>query len=280
MRSADVVVVGAGFGGLATALRLAELGADVILCESLRYPGGCASTFTRNGYRFEAGATLFSGLGEGHLFSQWNDKWRLGLRFEALDPVVELRTGQWSLPVPPDPRELQKRLGELPGADPRALRRFFRTQREVADALWELFEDPSLLPPLTGSSLLRHLRRSPSYAPILRWIRKSLGEVVAHHGLQSWEPLRTYLDAVTQITVQTHAADAEAPFAMAAVDYFFRGTGHVHGGIGQLAWALADAVQQAGGSVLLANRVKRIARDGRDWRIETRKGSHHTPQGL
>ncbi|MBT8467846.1 MAG: FAD-dependent oxidoreductase, partial [Deltaproteobacteria bacterium] len=35
METADVVVIGAGFGGLATALRLAELGADVVLCETL-----------------------------------------------------------------------------------------------------------------------------------------------------------------------------------------------------------------------------------------------------
>ena len=101
MRHADAVVIGAGFGGLATALRLAELGAKVVLCETLRYPGGCASTFTRNGYQFEAGATLFSGLGEGQLFSKWNDHWDLGLRFELLNPLVELRTKHWSLAVPP-----------------------------------------------------------------------------------------------------------------------------------------------------------------------------------
>ena len=103
MEKADVVVIGAGFGGLASALRLAELGADVVLCETLRYPGGCASTFTRSGYQFEAGATLFSGLGDGQLFSNWNDKWDLGVRFDPLDPLVELRTGQWSLAIPPDP---------------------------------------------------------------------------------------------------------------------------------------------------------------------------------
>ncbi len=59
----DAVVVGAGFGGLATALELTRRGARVALCETLDYPGGCASTFHRDGYAFEAGATLFSGLG-------------------------------------------------------------------------------------------------------------------------------------------------------------------------------------------------------------------------
>ncbi|MGB5194512.1 MAG: FAD-dependent oxidoreductase, partial [Polyangiales bacterium] len=116
MRDADVVVIGAGFGGLAASLRLAELGADVVLCETLRYPGGCASTFTRQGYQFEAGATLFSGLGEGQLFSRWNEAWDLGLRFDLLDPLVEMRTARWSLSVPPDRDAFIERFCKLPNA--------------------------------------------------------------------------------------------------------------------------------------------------------------------
>jgi len=217
MAHPDVVVIGAGFGGLASALRLAELGADVVLCETLRYPGGCASTFTRSGYQFEAGATLFSGLGDGQLFSNWNDKWDLGVRFDPLDPLVELRTADWSLAIPPDPASFLRRFSEVPGADSEALRAFFGTQRRVADALWKLFEDPSLLPPLSGRSVLRHLKRSWSYSPVLRWMGRPLSDVVSQHDLAGWEPLRVYLDAVSQITVQASSAEAEAPFAMAAV---------------------------------------------------------------
>ena len=275
MERADVVVVGAGFGGLASALRLAELGADVVLCETLRYPGGCASTFTRSGYQFEAGATLFSGLGDGQLFSNWNDKWDLGVRFDTLDPLVELRTGQWSLAVPPDPDAFLRRFSELPGAEPSALRSFFGTQRSVANALWKLFEDPALLPPLSATAVLRHLGRSLSYAPVVRWMGRPLSEVVSSHGLKDWAPLRVYLDAVSQITVQASSKEAEAPFAMAAVDYFFRGTGHVHGGIGSLAWALTEAIDRAGGKVSLANRVRGLRREGGAWRVDTRNGEIH-----
>jgi len=276
MGNPDVVVIGAGFGGLACALRLAELGADVVLCETLRYPGGCASTFTRRGYQFEAGATLFSGLGDGQLFANWNDKWDLGVRFDPLDPLVELRTAHGSLAVSPDPASLVRRFIELPGADSEALRGFFRTQRGVADALWKLFEDPSLLPPLSGRAVMRHLGRSLSYGPVVRWMGRPLCDVVASHGLTGWEPLRVYLDAVSQITVQTSSAEAEAPFAMAAVDYFFRGTGHVHGGIGSLAWALTDAIHKAGGKVMLANRAHGIRREGDRWRVETRHAKLQT----
>jgi phytoene dehydrogenase-like protein len=277
VRNSDVVVIGAGFGGLAAALRLAELGAKVVLCETLRYPGGCASTFTRDGYQFEAGATLFSGLGEGQLFSKWNEAWGLGLRFELLDPLVELRTKNWTLAIPPDRKALVERFSKLPGGDPRALSALFETQQRVADALWRLFDDPSLLPPLSGSAVARHLGRSLSYAPVVRWMGRPLSELVTQHGLGGWEPLRVYLDAVSQITVQASAAEAEAPFAMAAMDYFFRGTGHVHGGIGKLAWGLTDAIQRAGGEVMLANRVKRLRRDAGSWVVETRRGEIRTP---
>ena len=238
----------------------------------MRYPGGCASTFTRSGYQFEAGATLFSGLGDGQLFSNWNDKWDLGVRFDPLDPLVELRTADWSLAIPPDPASFHRRFSEVPGADHEALRAFFGTQRRVADALWKLFEDPSLLPPLSGRSVLRHLKRSWSYSPVLRWMGRPLSDVVSQHDLAGWEPLRVYLDAVSQITVQASSDEAEAPFAMAAVDYFFRGTGHVHGGIGSLAWALVHAIEKAGGKVRLANRVRGIRREGDRWCVDTRHG--------
>ncbi len=272
----DALVVGAGFGGLAAALRLAELGADVVLCETLRYPGGCASTFSRKGYQFEAGATLFSGLGEGQLFQRWNESWNLGVRFDPLDPLVEFRTSQWSLDIPPDRDLFLRRFGALPGADGAQLARFFGTQRRVADALWKLFEDPTLLPPLGGRSIAKHLGRSFKYPAVLRWMGHSLMDAVASHGLADWEPLRVYLDAVSQITVQASAAEAEAPFAMAAIDYFFRGTGHVHGGIGSLAWGLVEAIRRAGGRVTLANRVRGLRYDG-EWEVDTRQGSFRTP---
>ncbi len=270
MKNPDVVVIGAGFGGLATALRLSELGARVVLCETLRYPGGCASTFSRSGYQFEAGATLFSGLSDGQLFARWNDEWGLGLRFDSIDPLVEMRTAGWSLAVPRSRDDLISRMCALPGADPRMVRGFFAEQRRVADSLWALFDDPSLLPPFSSTSVLRHLGRVFSYAPALRWMGRPLSDVVARHGLDGWEPLRVYLDAVSQITVQASSADAEAPFAMAAMDYFFRGTGHVHGGIGRLAWGLAEAIERAGGEVSFSNRVKALHREGNQWRVQTR----------
>jgi phytoene dehydrogenase-like protein len=268
----DAVVVGAGFGGLATALELAQRGARVALCEALNYPGGCASTFRRDGYAFEAGATLFSGLAQEQLFGQWKRRHGLAVEVDWIDPLVELRTPSLRLSVHRDRQRFQEQLSALPGAPVRGLRDFFAHQRRVADALWSLFEDPALLPPLDAQALLRHALRAPRYVPLLRWLGRPLGAVLEHFGLLRFTPLRTYLDGLCQITVQCSAAEAEAAFALAAMDYYWRGTGHVRGGIGRLAEGLAEAITRCGGQVLLANRVKSLAPEPGGWRVVTRRG--------
>jgi phytoene dehydrogenase-like protein len=268
----DGAVIGAGFGGLAAALTMAEAGAQVVLCETLRYPGGCASTFSRHGYRFEAGATLFSGFAPGQLFARWIDRHALPVELRTPDPMVELRTPQFSLPIPPDRERFVALFTSLDGAPAGALRAFFDQQRQVADALWAIFDDPELLPPFSLRQLARHALRTPRYLPLMPLIGRPLGEVIERHGLAGFAPLRAYLDAVCQITVQTSAAEAEAPFALAAMDYYFRGTRHVHGGIGQLAWAMVEAIRKAGGEVRLSEQVKRLHREDDGYRIETRHG--------
>ena len=269
----DVAIIGAGFGGLSTALSLAEKGATVALFERLTYPGGCASTFQRQGYRFESGATLFCGFEEGQLFHDWIERHQMDVTFQPMDPVVELRTAEFTLPVPRHRQQLVDRFCSMPDAPQRRLRDFFAWQKKVADALWDLFDDPSLLPPFSIPTLLRHVGRSPRYLPLTRAFGRSLGAVLKRFDLQDFRPLRAYLDAVCQITVQLSADDAEAPFALAAMDYFFRGSGHIHGGIGQLATAISDTIDQLGGDVFFADPVWKIRRrdNNNRWCVESRR---------
>lgn len=55
-----VAVVGAGIAGIASAIRLAKLGYQVDVFESASHPGGKLSQIHQNGYRFDAGPSLFT----------------------------------------------------------------------------------------------------------------------------------------------------------------------------------------------------------------------------
>jgi C-3',4' desaturase CrtD len=61
----DYTIIGAGIAGLAVAALLAKDGFKVKLIESHSKPGGCASFFRNEGFRYDVGATTLSGLEEG-----------------------------------------------------------------------------------------------------------------------------------------------------------------------------------------------------------------------
>jgi phytoene dehydrogenase-like protein len=263
----DVAVVGTGFGGLGAALTLAEAGANVVIFEALKYPGGCASTFSRGPYRFEAGATLSAGLGPGQLLRTWRDRYAPELGLVPLDPALELRTPDGSWSAGPDRNAFVE---ALVAADGPQVREAFRHQRAAAEILWSILDDPELLPPLDLSALWRHMTAAVRTVPLARWGLRSLGSLLDAWKVPRGGPTRTWFDVVSQITVQCPSDEAEALFALGAVDYPWRGVAHVQGGIGALAWALLRASEQRGAQVRLANRVTGLERSGRRWRVTAR----------
>jgi len=280
MERVDALVVGAGAGGLGAALTLAESGARVLVCEALTYPGGCASTFERKGYRFDAGATLSAGLAPGQTLHRWIARHRLPVRTLPLDPVLQIRAPGVDLSIPPDRSRFLDRLCSLPGVPEQPTRAFFALQERVAEALWHVIDRPELLPPLGVGALLHHAGRLPALLPVARWIGQPLLAVLRRFGLDDCVPVRTVVDALCQITVQCTSVQAEAPFALAALDYPFRGTAHVRGGIGQLAEGLVTGIRTLGGQVRLATRVKGLSREGSGWRVSTRRGDVYADQVL
>lgn len=62
----DVVVIGAGIGGLCCAAMLARYGYRVTVCEAHSIPGGVAHAFEVDGYHFDSGPSSHTGLTDPH----------------------------------------------------------------------------------------------------------------------------------------------------------------------------------------------------------------------
>ncbi len=60
MQTPKAIIIGSGIGGMATAIRLSVQGFDVVVYESNDYPGGKLSVFEKDGFRFDAGPSLFT----------------------------------------------------------------------------------------------------------------------------------------------------------------------------------------------------------------------------
>ena len=63
MNNYDVVVIGAGNGGLTAAATLAKQGLNTLLLERHNIPGGCATSFCRGRFEFEVALHQLSGMG-------------------------------------------------------------------------------------------------------------------------------------------------------------------------------------------------------------------------
>ncbi len=84
----DVIVIGAGLGGLLSAVLLAKEGMKVCVLEKNRQIGGCLQTFALRKKVFDSCVHYIGGLGEGHTLNRIFAYAGImeGLRLQELDP--------------------------------------------------------------------------------------------------------------------------------------------------------------------------------------------------
>ena len=83
----QALVVGSGFGGIASALRLRKLGFKVTILEKLDQIGGRARVFKKSGYTFDAGPTVITApFLFDELFSLFKKDRKKYVKFVRLDP--------------------------------------------------------------------------------------------------------------------------------------------------------------------------------------------------
>ena len=85
--NAQILVIGAGFGGIAAALRMRAKGFRVTLVDRLSAIGGRAQVFERGGFRHDAGPTVITApFLFDELFELFSEKREDHLDFRPLDP--------------------------------------------------------------------------------------------------------------------------------------------------------------------------------------------------
>ncbi len=280
MEPKQIVVIGAGIGGLTTAAELARAGHDVTVLEAHIYPGGSAGTFFHKGYRFDAGATLAGGFAPGMpldiLGRRYGIDWQA--HTEAAAMLVHLGQGpaitRWNDPDLWREERLQQ-FG--PKTDS-----FWRWQGRTADLLWEVANLQLPWPPQTpgdlgrdallGSQWLVGLAQRRELKRILPLLRDAF-QTVGQHLPADAARLRRFVDGQLLISAQTTSPHANALFAAAALDLSRTGVGHTPGGMGGIARKLAAAVKRLGGDVRYRQEVVRVQKQaGRRWLVETKRG--------
>ena len=217
-----------------------------------------------------------SGFGPNQLFNKWCFEHNLPVSFQLLSPTVLFRSEANHIAIHPDREKTIAQFCAIPEAPVKNIRAFFAHQEKIADILWPIFDDPNRLPPFSIAGLWWHISRCWRYPALLPLINTSLYDLLKKFGLQDFPPLLQYCNALCQITIQTDIKNAEAPFSLCTMDYLFRGTGHIKGGVGTLAMAMVNRIKEMGGEVCMPGRVHQIQETKTGWKIKIRKDEIQT----
>ena len=247
----DAVVIGAGVAGLTAATALARGGVRTIVVERHNVPGGCASFYQRDGYRFDVGATLVGGFGFRGAHRLLNERFGVVVSSSPIEPSMVVHL----------PDETIVRFGDERWPDERKrafgdeAESFWREQERIADLTWDFSTRfPALPVDLAGIGAFASAFR-PRHAGLVRTIGRTVDSIVPRGASRR---LRAFLDAQLLITAQTDAAHADLAYGATALDLAREGTFHLEDGVSTIAVALAHATRRAAGKILYNRSVARI----------------------
>ena len=144
--SKEIIIVGAGPGGLASAILLAASGQKVSIFERLPFVGGRTSSIQANGYKFDLGPTFFlypSILRE--IFAAAGARLDDEVPMTRLDPQYRLVFGAGGeLRCTPDVSAMERQIAALSPEDAPQFRRFLTENRAKLRAMMPCLQNPFL----------------------------------------------------------------------------------------------------------------------------------------
>ncbi|MEV0616279.1 phytoene desaturase family protein [Nonomuraea sp. NPDC050404] len=142
-----VVVIGAGLGGLAAAVRLAAAGREVTVVEALDEPGGCCGTARLGPYRFDTGPSVLTMPGVlAEIFGAAGQELRHWLPLRRLDPSYRMIFEDGSrLDVLPEREAMAEQVRAVCGpAEAARYERYRRLLEEMFRLEWPAFIDADM----------------------------------------------------------------------------------------------------------------------------------------
>lgn len=248
------IVIGAGLGGLAAAMRLGAKGYRVTVIDRLDVPGGRGSAIHKEGHRFDLGPTIVT---VPHLY---RDLWAAcGRDFDAdvtlkpLDPFYEIRWGDGTtFTAQQDTEKLRAEVARLSPGDVKGFDRFLKDSearyrfgfedlgRRSMHRLWDLIK---VLPTFVAMRADRSV-----YAHAARRVRDEKLRMAL-----SFHPLFIGGDPCHVTSMYILVAYLEKEF----------GVHYAMGGLAGMAQAMARVIEDQGGTLLMETEADEIVvRDG------------------
>jgi all-trans-retinol 13,14-reductase len=259
----DVIIVGAGIGGLTCGALLAKKGYKVLVLEQHYQVGGFCSSFTRKGFVFNSGVEDVSGLWEKgpvtHLLSE------LGLRKEELFVKNTRRViykGR-AIDIPNSFDQLIELFKNMFPEEEKSIDAFFSEAKKAYEECYK--EVPLYGSPLPAELIVRVMGEKklldyPKEHPhFYDWMNKTYKQKLDEYFKN--EDLKTLLCSLLGYIGSEPEKISAASALTASLSYFIYGGYYPRGGAQNFANILRKFIEDRGGEVLLMHRVNKILVD-------------------
>ena len=249
MKRRTISTIGAGPGGLAVAMLLANKGYEVTIYEKQGYVGGRTSEIKLGDYRFDMGPTFLNMLYlVEELFELTNRNLADYVTFMDLDPMYELVFHNKKLKMTRDSKEMVRQISALFPGNEEGYKRFLVDTQKKMEKLAPVLQAPmNRFTDMLKPKVLRAVGELE--------LGKSLIDTLA----------KFYKDPDLQIAFTFQAkylgmSPWESPGAFSILSYIEHAYGvyHIEGGINQLTKAMAKVCEELGVKIELNSEVETI----------------------
>lgn len=260
----EVVVIGAGIGGLSAASVLARERAEVLVLEQAQEPGGCCSSIRLGDFTFDAAASILQGFGEigFNVMRSLFDFLRQQVDLIPRNSAYAMVFGDQRVDFHRDRHAYTAELGAIFPQQAGSILAYFR---ELEHLYHSVLDCSGPLRPSSdeaaGLKLGMMARHPASLARVRRAQRTSASRILDRH---TNDPVvRAFFDADavfnTGYTIEELSASHAALFAL---DRHIGGTHHAIGSAQQVADRLEKSINEHGGRVAYRVPVERIIVEG------------------
>jgi all-trans-retinol 13,14-reductase len=230
----DVIIIGAGLGGLTAGAKLAREGKRVLIIEQHNKPGGCATTFTRGDFTLEVGLHEMDGPSPGDMKSRIFDELEVSgnIEFVRVPEFFHFVSERNNITIPHNPEEANKILGREFPAETNGIKAFY-------------------------DQILNPKRKS---AEVVREKEKSLGKFL--DSIIKSEDLKLILLGNLGYFHDDPYSISLPYYSAAQGSYFKGGASYIKGGSQRLSDHLAQYISNHNGNVLLNHLVTGIITEG------------------
>ncbi len=250
MDNYDIIIIGAGLGGLVAGAKLAKEGKKVILIEQHHIPGGCATNFRRVDSNMDVGLHEIGGIeADGMLRDVLVDlKIIENIEFLKLPEFYRFTNGRIDIVIPDNRKEAERILIEYFPEEEKGIKKFFSSIMGFRNELNRM--------PRPGLKLLLQLPLFPLLYPrIIFTMNKTVTQVMDRF-IKNNE-LKLALAANVGYYHDNPETLAYSYFAIPQAS-FYSGGYYIKGGSQKLSDYLAKYIADHGGKIMLSHKVAKI----------------------